>query len=171
MISRAIWKTCTREFFKDLIQHLSFGFVQFWWTLKNSLVYVFFSKLDSKPWYYLYKYKDGNAGSSIQILHVKVTSFILFNHLMILTLAASGFWLHILHIMPPYMLSITSQAAILVWSITIWQLLSDTNTLISNLGVSGGEHGLITTTIASACIYTCIIIHPMLDRQLSRLKK
>ena len=42
MFSRAIWKTCTREFFKDFKLHSSFGLVQFRSSLKNSLVHVFF---------------------------------------------------------------------------------------------------------------------------------
>ena len=54
MVSRAIWKTYTREFFKDFKLHSSFGLVQFWSSLKNSLVHVF-SKLHSKPYYYLYE--------------------------------------------------------------------------------------------------------------------
>ncbi len=43
----------TREFFKDFKLHSSFGLVQFRSSLKNSLVHVF-SKLHSKPYYYLY---------------------------------------------------------------------------------------------------------------------
>ena len=46
--------TYTREFFKDVKLHSSFGLVQFRSSLENSLVHVF-SKLHSKPYYYLYK--------------------------------------------------------------------------------------------------------------------
>ena len=52
-------RTYTREFFKDFKLHSSFGLVQFRSSLKNSLVHVF-SKLHSKPYYYLYKLKLSN---------------------------------------------------------------------------------------------------------------
>ena len=41
-----------REFFKNFKLHSSFGLVQFWSSLKNTLVHVF-SKLHSKPYYYV----------------------------------------------------------------------------------------------------------------------
>ncbi len=44
MFSRTIWKTYTREFFKDFKLHSSFGLVQFRSSLKSSLelVHVFY---------------------------------------------------------------------------------------------------------------------------------
>ena len=52
-VSRGIWKNIHSWLFRDFKLHSSFGLVQFWSSLKNSLVHVF-PKLHSKPYYYLY---------------------------------------------------------------------------------------------------------------------
>ena len=57
MVSRGIWKNIHSWVFKDFKLHSSFGLVQFWSSLKNSLVHVF-PKLHSK-WHtitYTYTY-------------------------------------------------------------------------------------------------------------------